>query len=809
MHGNGKNKEKDTRVVSRAPKWAEWMIRFRLTMLILILLITGIFCYGVSTMSVMVILEDMFPFGHPFVRLHKEFGSQFGGASTVLTALKVKDGDIFNPEFLKKVKEVSDFFVFRDDLYPLLTTSIAERKTKYMRGHAGGNIEMDGLMWPRLPKTEEEIEFLKENIFTNPLYNGVLVSKDEKATLILSEFKEAIDYTQLFQDLMAMKEKYEDENTSIHMIGKPVLLGWIYSYRPQMMIIFALSIVILMGFLFIFFRVWQGMVIPATTAIFSALWGLGILGFVQVNLSPLLFVLVFLVGARALGQSVQMSQRYFEELNISGGDRKKAAAQTMGALLIPGLTAILTDMAGFAVCYLIKIILMQQLAIALTIWMGTIFILTGIFTPIFCSYLPSPMGKFLEKIREEEALKEKPGLMDRINLRLAALAMGKGGLVIIGIYIVLFLFSASRIPKVAIGDTTPGSSILWPDSVYNQDYNTINETFDKAGADTYLVFFRGKEEFASKDPEVIKTLEALERHMASHLPDIYGGSSSVTTIVSKLNRELHDTSPRWEFVPDDSALVAAMLFMFQSKCVPGDFDRFADPKFYNANTLLFFKDHTEKTIERIREEVKAFFKKHPMKIDSGEFLLAGGVIGMETAVNEEIAGLHAKVDALVLGAIFVMCSLAYRSLLAGVLLCLPLLLANLVCFAYMAYANIGFTINTLPCSAVGVGVGVDFSLFIFSRVREEMGRRNGDWDDSIKVTARTATKGVVYTALSLILPCLVWYFVSGLKFQAQMGLLLSILLCFNMISALVLHPALLYRIKPGFIYKAKIKKGGE
>ena len=198
MHS--RSKEKDNQRGSETPRWAELTIKFRLPIMILILIITGIFCYGISIMSVRVVLEDMFPFGHPFVKLHKEFGAQFGGASTVLTALKVKEGDIFNPEFLKKIKEVSDFFVFRDDLYPLLTTSIAERKAKYIRGHAGGNVEMDGLMWPRLPKTRGEIEFLKENVFTNPLYNGVLVSKDGKATLIIAEFKEGIDsvsYTHL------------------------------------------------------------------------------------------------------------------------------------------------------------------------------------------------------------------------------------------------------------------------------------------------------------------------------------------------------------------------------------------------------------------------------------------------------------------------------------------------------------------------------------------------------------------------------------------------------------------------------------
>jgi len=128
-----------------------------------------------------------------------------------------------------------------------------------------------------------------------------------------------------------------------------------------------------------------------------------------------------------------------------------------------------------------------------------------------------------------------------------------------------------------------------------------------------------------------------------------------------------------------------------------------------------------------------------------------------------------------------------------------LLIANLLAFAYMSYAGIGFTINTLPCSAVGVGIGVDFFLFIFSRIKEEMKNAAGDWRIAIETTARTAIKGVVFTALSLILPLLAWYFLSGLKFQAQMGFFLSMLLLINVILALTLHPLLIYIIKPKFI----------
>ena len=172
---------------------------------------------------------------------------------------------------------------------------------------------------------------------------------------------------------------------------------------------------------------------------------------------------------------------------------------------------------------------------------------------------------------------------------------------------------------------------------------------------------------------------------------------------------------------------------------------------------------------------------------------------METALNEEIAGLHAKVDALVLGAIFLMCVIAYRSILAGVLVVIPLLLANLLAFAYMSYAGIGFTINTLPCSAVGVGVGVNFFLFIFSRMREEMLKNDGNWMLSVGTTAQTATKGVVFTALSLILPLLAWYYLSDLKFQAQMGIFLAMILTTNVILSITLHPLMLAIIKPKFI----------
>ena len=773
--------------------WAEGIVRHRIMVLILIgFVLTGVFLYGITKISVNVVLEDMFPFDHPFVKLHKEFGAQFGGASTVLIALKVKEGDIFNTPTLLKVKEISDAITFNNDAYMLLTASISERKIKYMRGYSGGNVEMDGLMWPKVPNTPEEFNFMRENIFTNPLYNGVLVSRDGKAALIISEFKENIDYSKLFQFFMGLKNKHQDNNTTFHMIGRPVLLGWIYSHWPQMMKIFAISIGIMVLLMWGFFRNWQGTLVPLVVGAIATIWGLGFTGYMGINLSPLLFVLPFLVGARALSHTVQITHRFFEEYHRSGS-KEQAAVETVSTMFLPNISAIVAEVMGFSIIYLAKIVLMQQLAVIMSFWMFSIFPAAGILAPVICYYLPPPKEKDPER---------RTSIISRINLALSNFSTGQvtRWVVIVGFILLTGLFSFEA-TKLKVGDLHSGSPILKPHSVYNQDYDEINKTFDKAGADNYLVFFRGNQEFAAKDPRVLKTFEALDRFMAARLPDIYGGSASLAPVVRKLNKEFHDGNPLWDFIPDQEDLCNTMLFLFQSKSVPGDMDRYADPKFYNSNILMFFKNHTEDTIDRIRKTVNEFFTIYPKQLDKGEFLLAGGVIGMETAVNEELGVSHARIDSTILIAIFLMCCVTYRSLLAGLLLIIPLVISNIVSFGFMSFAKIGLSINTLPVSAVGVGVGVDFGIYLYSRYKEEYAQTK-DWASSIAVGSQTTALGVLYSALTLVLPLLSWYFFSGLRFQAQMGFLLALLLSVNMFAVLTLHPALISLLKPKFIAKA-------
>ncbi len=286
--------------------------------------------------------------------------------------------------------------------------------------------------------------------------------------------------------------------------------------------------------------------------------------------------------------------------------------------------------------------------------------------------------------------------------------------------------------------------------------------------------------------------------MANALPDIYKFSDSIINLAAMVNYSLRDGHPLYYQLPSNPIELTGLLGYLRMDLGQSTLSSYMDPTRERTQMTLFFSDHTSENILRIRDAAYDYFKAHPAVTDIGTFKLAGGRIGMEIALNEEMKKSHVLMDSLVLLAILIMCSIAFRSLTAGLMLTIPLILSNLIAFSYMAFTDLGLTPNTLPCSAIGVGVGVDFAIYLYSRCIEEYGYRNS-YTETVLAAVRTAGKGIVFTGVTLILPLLLWYFISGLKFQAQMGFFLSMLLFVNMVGAMTLHPFLICLIKPKFM----------
>ena len=776
----------------------EFIVRYRYLIMIVMALLTVLFIYGMTQkLSMQVLLEEMIPTNHEFVKLHGKYESVYGGTSTVMLALVVDKGDIFKPEILKKIKRINDDLLFNPDIRRSFVYSIAQRKSKATKGHAGGTVDVTALMWPEIDTSPEGIKTLKHNIFTAELYNGALVSKDGKATLLMADCWDNIDYSKFFNFIQELKEREEDENLSIHVAGRPMLLGWIYHFMPKLYVIFALTIAFIVLVVASYFCN-VVVIIPLLALVISTVWGFGVISLFGINFNPLMVVLAVLVAARALSHSVQTTRRYLEELNLAGGDRTKAAVSTLDGLFLASLAAIVTDAAGFSVLILARIPMVQKIAILCACWVISILLISSVLGPLLCMYMPIPKNlKKYDFSWDKDKKKKKRGLMDRA----ADMCLSRSNIAIVVVMIVIGMVAATFDSKLKVGDTFPGSPILWPDSRYNMDCQKINEKFDASGTDLISIIVEGKEEWSIQEPRVLKRIDLYERYITHKFPDLVGGTQSVAKIVKTMNKEFHEGDVRYMTIPDDKRLITNLMFFYQTSGDPGDYTTLFDGRYRHSIIRVFLKDHRGETLTQVVNATREFFDSQPA-IEGVEFKYAAGYGGILAATNEEIKKSQTGTLLLVFLTVFVFCGLAYRSIVASILLCVPLLVASLVAFMYMVIKDIGLDINVLPVAAVGIGVGVDYGIYILSRMEEEFKNTGGDWKAMTHTTMNSAGKGVVITAITVIIPILLWPLMADMKFQAEMGLLLSFIMFFDMLGALLFLPAAVNLIKPKFMYRS-------
>ena len=783
--------------MTKLDRLCRFLTKHRMSVFLLVLVITAVFLFGAFHIKSETRIWEMIPYDHPFLKLSERLADKFGtGSSTVIIAVEAKKGDIFTPKTLTKIKTITEDVELWEEVYRKLTASMSSYGTKVIRTKAKGEISVEPLMFPNVPKNDEEMAALKYNIFSNPAYAGSIVSKDGKAAIIKTEFREEVSYKRAFELLQKVRKTYSDDETTIRIVGFPMLMGWVYSMNPQTYMVFGISVIAIILVLILIFRNFQGMFSPVVNAGILTIWGLGFIGFTGINFSPMLYVLAFLVGARMIGNSHQIAYRYFEELDASGGDRQKACYETMRTMWVPNFAAVGADVAGFAVLFIAKIVLMKNLSIIMSFWMATI-LMTGFLVPVVCSLFPF-------KVNTAEWKKEtcRQDWMASLMMRISRFSIAPKTRYITGAAIILVAaFCFYEMSKLKIGDATPGSPIFYDSHVYNRDTAEIDKRFD-ASSENLALFYEGQEQ-SVYDPIVTATFERFDRYMAQSLPDIYKSSGSVIDIAKLSNVTLHDGDPLWSMIFRDEKQARGLLGYVKSSAGQDAFKEYVDKTSERAQIVLYFADHTSDNLLRIRNAAYNFFKDNPRKTDSGEFLLAGGSIGMQIALNEEMKRTHLIIDLAVYGGIFIICVFSYRSIVAALMLVLPLVFANAMCASYMSLRNIGLSINTLPVAAIGAGLGVDFAIYLYSRAIEEFPLNNGDWVETIIQCICTCGKAVVYTGVTVILPILTWYFFSDMKFQSEVGFFLSLIMAANVVLCLTLHPLLLYIIKPKFISKGR------
>lgn len=758
-----------------------WIFSHRKALLILFTLITLLLGAMASQLRVQAAFTKMIPLNHPYMATFLKYQGDFGGANKVLVAVKNRQGQIYDRGFMDTLRKVTEevFYVRgveRSTVTSLFTSNV--RFTEVVEdGFRGGNV-----VAADFSGTPEQLDKVRENLLKSD-WIGRIVSNDQTAAMVVATLMEKdpetgqrLDLQGVARQLEGIRAKYENGRTSVHIIGFAKAVGDIAKGAAGVLLFFGVAFVITALLLYWYSGSLMITVLALVCAIVPVIWLLGLLPIFGLGLDPMSILVPFLIFSIAVSHAVQMTNAWKLE-TLHGADGVTASTRSFQKLFIPGAMALLANALGFMVIAFVDIEIVRELAFTATIGVTVMIITNKMLLPILLSYY-----KFTPSQAQRLAGKETAG--DWLWEKIGPLATRKTGVLAIVAALGLLAFGISQWRHLHVGDLGKGVPELKADSRYNRDVDMITSHF-AIGVDLLQVIAEAKAEGEEDSPcvnrEVMDKVEDFEFQMrqVEGVATVRGLSS----FVKMMTQSFAETFAKWRMLPESKAQIAQGV---------GYATRLGS-EFMNSNCTampisLYTTDHQATTISHIVEKINEF-KQAGGDSDKLSFRLASGNVGVMAATNEAVHAADKWVNIALFLSVALLCLLTFRSLRITLCIILPLALVTVLCNALMAMLGIGVKVNTLPVVALGVGVGVDYGIYLFERMKHGMQEEGMTLQQAFVSALKQRGTASVFTAVTMTVSVATWLF-SDLKFQADMGILLAFMFLVNMFGAILLLPAL-------------------
>ena len=714
------------------------------------------------------------PSDHEYIRNFIKYQEQFGGANRIVIALHAAQGDIFTPSFFQTLKAVTDDSYYLPGVDRAQVTSIFTPNVRYLEvvedGLQGGNIIPADFV-----PTAAGLERVRQNIIKSGRV-GQLVANDFTGAIIIVSLLEVdpqtgrkLVYAEVADALESkIRAKYQSPAVTIHIIGFAKVIGDITDGARGVLLFFSIAIIISAGLLYYFSQSLILTVLPLVTSACAVIWQLGLLYLFGFGIDPLSILVPFLVFAIALSHATQMLRSFRHEFYV-GRNEQLAARASFSNLFIPGTVAILTDTVGFLTIYLVKVPIIQELAITASLGVTLIILTDRFLLPVLLTYTTMA-----------------PDFRKRVNIRRFALqplwrklvtfTTGRNALIIIAVTLGCWTFGFIKAQQVKIGDMHAGVPELRQSSRYNQDTAAITAKFS-IGVDVITVIAETIPNGVI-DHEVMALIDQFSWQMRN-LPGVKS-TLALTDVAKTISAGWNEGSLKWRTIPRNKAMLAQSVSPVETSTGLLNNDGSVIP------VMIYLTDHKAETIKRVIAAVKAFRENHPTGLV--KFQLATGNVGVMAATNEVVESAQFPMVMWLYIAIILLCLVSFRSWRATVCVVLPLIIVSDLAYAIMVYLQIGLKTSTLPVVALGVGIGVDYGIYLCSALMDKM-REGKSLEDALYESFATMGTSVVFTGLALSIGVGTWAF-SAIKFQADMGVLLAFMFLCNMLGAMLLMPAL-------------------
>lgn len=739
----------------------------------LFILLTAILGYSASQIKPDASFERLIPLKHEFIQNMLDNRSDLENLGNFIRiAVAVEDGDIFNKAYMEALSEITDevFYlagVDRSSLKSLWTPNVRWVEVTE-DGFQGGPVIPDGY-----DGSEQSLNKLRENILKSGQV-GSLVADDFKSTIVYAplfeinpETQEPLDYKAFSQELeKRVREKYQTENISIHIVGFAKKVGDLIEGIGAIAMFALVTIGLTLTFLYIYSRCFKATLVPIVTSIVAVIWQLGILQFLGYGLDPYSVLIPFLVFAIGISHGVQIVNQIAVQKAL-GLNSLMAARMSFRNLVRPGILALVSDAIGFLTLFFIEIEVIRDLAVAAGVGVAVIIVTNLILHPVIMSYTGLSKGG-LKHAKKVEMSEHKPWRM------LSFMSHSSVAPISIVIAILGCLIGLYYQKDLKIGDLDKGAPELRPDSRYNVDNEYIISNYSTS-ADIMVVMIKTPPERCSS----YELMDVMDR-MQWRLQNVEGvqSTASLVTVSKLVTKALNEGSFKWFELSRNESIINSSIQRAPSGLINTDCSM--------TPMIIYLDDHQAETLDRVVAELQTLIAEYPS--ENFEFLLAAGNAGVEAATNEVIKKAKDVMLLSVYAVVSFLCLITFRSIAAVICIITPLALTSVLCEALMAQLGIGVKVATLPVIALGVGIGVDYGIYIYSQFETKL-KEGLALQEAYFEALKTTGKAVSFTGVTLGIGVCTWIF-SPIKFQADMGILLFFMFLWNMVGSMWLLPAL-------------------
>jgi predicted RND superfamily exporter protein len=743
--------------------------------LVLFALASVLFAFSASRLAVDAGFNKMVPLEHEYMRVYREYEKVFGGANRIAIAIVQKDGDIYNREFMAKLKALTDEVFLLNGVDRPSVKSLFTPNTRFIEvieeGFSGGNV---------IPATfqgsDADLAAVRVNV-NKSAEVGRTVATDFSGALVSAGLLEIdpqtgrrLDYFEVASRLEALRAKYEGPRHSVHIIGFAKAVGDIRDGARGVIGFFGVAFVITAALMLWFVKDVKLTAVALGVAMLPVLWLLGTLPLAGFGIDPLSILVPFLIFSIGVSHAVQMTKTWEREV-LAGADSLEASRRAFAKLFIPGTLALLTNVLGFAVIMLIPIDIVRELGITASLGVGWMILTNKMLLPILLSYL-----SMSRRAREREAY--AAGRRHRFWEIASHGVERRRATAIVAVAGVVLVLGALQAQRLKVGDYGIGVPELRPESRYNLDNAKIVEKF-AIGVNTLGVVAQTRNvQGACTQYDIMTTIERFDWHM-QNVP----GTQSVISLpglAKVVNAGFNEGNIKWRQLPRDPQVMAQAVTPIDTST------GLLNPDCSAMQVLVNTTDQQGDTIASLVSEVKAFAAKH--NSDKLQLKLATGNMGVAAATNEAVDKARWEMNFAIFGALLAMCMITFRSLRATLCILIPLAIVSVLCEALMPALGIGLKVSTLPVIALGVGVGVDYGIYLYDRIEVHLHEGKALAQAFFEALNERGT-AMVFTAVTMTIGVGTWAF-SALKFQADMGILLAFMFFLNMVGALFLLPAL-------------------